>query len=110
MENARPSQNHNLYWELLLSAPEGSLKGFYPEGDSYQLVFRENRAHPEQIREIHRGILDFVRLFLDTEARLGKQIPVSGRDAYAPMIPLLHGRNQKFLRPLEALLDDAQIS
>lgn len=105
-----PAKNHNLYWELLLSAPEGSLKGFYPEGNSYQPVFRENRAHPERIREIHRGILDFVRLFLDTEARLGKQIPVSGRDAYAPMIPLLHGRNQKFLRPLGALLDDAQIS
>lgn len=105
-----PAKGHNLYWELLLSAPEGSLKGFYPDGDTYRLRFRENRAQPEQIREIHRGILDFVRLFLDTEARLGVQIPVSGRDAYAPMLPVLHGRNQKFMRSLEALLDDAQIS
>lgn len=105
-----PARGHNLYWELLLSAPEGSLKGFYPAGDTYRLAFRENRAHPEKIAEIHRGILDFVRLFLETETRLGIAIPVSGRDAYAPMLPILHGRNQKFMRSLEALLDEAQIS
>lgn len=105
-----PAKGHNLYWELLLSAPEGSLKGFYPQGDTYRLAFRENRAHPEKIAEIHRGILDFVRLFLDTERRMDVQIPVSGRDAYAPMLPLLHGRNQKYLHSLEALLDEAQIT
>ena len=45
----------------------------------------ENRAAPEQIRQIHRGILDFVRQFLEAERQLGFQLPIRGRDAYAPM-------------------------
>lgn len=106
-----PAQGHNLYWELLLSSEEGSLKGFYPDGDgSFRLAFRENRTNPDKIREIHRGILDFVDLFLDTERRLGMEIPVSGRDAYAPMLAVLSRKNKAFRRELEELLDEIHLS
>lgn len=105
-----PVQNHNLYWELLLGAPEGGLLGFYPDGvDGCRLRFRDPPAHPEAIRAIHQGILDFVRLFLETEGRLGLTIPVSGRDAYAPMLSVTGRKNRAFRKKLEVLLDDVHI-
>ncbi len=106
-----PALGHNLYWELLLSAPEGSLRGFYPDGNgSFRLVFRKNRTDPQRICEIHRGILDFVDLFLDAERRLGMEIPVSGRDAYAPMRAVLSRKNSAYRRRLEGLLDEIHLA
>lgn len=105
-----PTKGHNLYWELLLGAPEGSLRGFYLDGSGQcQLRFRKNHADAAKIDEIHRGILDFVRLFLETERRLGIAIPVSGRDAYAPMLCVEGRKNQKFRKGLEGLLDEIHI-
>lgn len=105
-----PVQGHNLYWELLLGAPEGSLKGFYPAADDgVEIRLKETPAGADRIREIHRGILDFVRLFAETEKRLGLTIPISGRDAYAPMLLAGSRKNRRFMTPLEGLLDDAHI-
>lgn len=105
-----PVQNHNLYWELLLGAPEGSLLGFYPgSGDDCRLHFKEPPTHARAITAIHEGILDFVRLFCETERRLGLTIPISGRDAYAPMLSVTDRKNRAFCKPLEVLLDDIHI-
>ena len=105
-----PAQNHNLYWELLLDAPEGSLKGFYlgKEG-RWECRFKENGTDGGRIQEIHRGILDFVRQLLDTERKLGLTIPISGRDAYAPMLCAEGERNKAFMAGLEELLDEIHI-
>ena len=64
---------------------------------------------PEQIRQIHRGILDFVRQFLEAERQLGFQLPIRGRDAYAPMRSVCSPKNKRFIRELEGLLDEIQI-
>lgn len=106
-----PAAGHNLYWELLLGAPEGSLKGFYLDGGGHAVCrFKPPVQNPDSIREIHRGILDFVRLFLETEDRLGVQIPISGRDAYAPMLTVCHPKNKAFLAELEELMDDIHLA
>ena len=105
-----PAQKHNLYWELLLSGPEGSLKGFYPGGSGgYRLAFQPNRPNPQAIREIHRGILDFVARFLAAENRLGLRLPITGRDAYAPMRAVCSPKNRGFMAELEELLDEIQV-
>lgn len=105
-----PAQGHNLYWELLLGAPEGSLKGFYPAADGgVEIRLKEAPAGASRIREIHRGILDFARLFRETEARLGLTVPISGRDAYAPMLLAASRKNRRFMAGLEGLLDDMHI-
>lgn len=105
-----PAQKHNLYWELLLSGPEGSLKGFYPGGSGgYRLAFQPNRPNPQAIREIHRGILDFVARFLAAENRLGLRLPITGRDAYAPMRTVCSPKNRGFMAELEELLDEIQV-
>ncbi|MBC8544961.1 hypothetical protein [Bianquea renquensis] len=105
-----PAQNHNLYWELLLDAPEGSLKGFYPGKEGrWECRFKENWTDGERIREIHRGILDFVGQWLETERKLGLTLPISGRDAYAPMLCAEGERNRAFMAGLEELLDEIHI-
>ncbi len=105
-----PAGGHNLYWELLLGAPEGSLVGFYSDGAQDAVCrFKEPPPGAGRIREIHRGILDFVGQFLQTEQRLGWEIPISGRDAYAPMILACGRKNRKFRKNLEGLLDEMHI-
>ena len=100
-----PGAGHNLFWELLLGAPEGNLTGFGPKGP----ILGPPPPHAETIRAIHRGILDFTGDFLALEARLGLTLPVSGRDAYAPMALVCSGNNREFRRGWEGFLDGAHI-
>ena len=106
-----PAQNHNLYWELLLGAPEGSLKGFYfDEQGNYECRWKENHSDVRRIQEIHRGILDFVSQYQKAEERMGHTISISGRDAYAPMLYALHPKNKPFMDALNELTDEAHIT
>lgn len=100
-----PGAGHNLFWELLLGAPEGNLTGFGPKGP----ILGPPPPHAETIRAIHRGILDFTGDFLALEARLGLTLPISGRDAYAPMALVCSGKNKEFRRGWEGVLDGAHI-
>ncbi len=100
-----PGAGHNLFWELLLGAPEGNLTGFGPKGP----ILGPPPPHSETIRAIHRGILDFTGDFLALEARLGLTLPISGRDAYAPMALVCAGNNEEFRRGWEGFLDGAHI-
>ena len=100
-----PGAGHNLFWELLLGAPEGNLTGFGPKGP----ILGPPPPHAETIRAIHRGILDFTGDFLALEARLGLTLPISGRDAYAPMALVCSGNNKEFRRGWEGFLDGAHI-
>lgn len=105
-----PGQNHNLYWELLLGAPEGSLQGFYfGPGGEVECRLKSGLVNAGPIGEIHQGILDFIECLLTTEERLGLEIPISGRDAYAPMLLAQNPKNKKFMRALEGLLDEVHI-
>lgn len=100
-----PGAGHNLFWELLLGAPEGNLTGFGPKGP----ILGPPPPHSETIRAIHRGILDFTGDFLALEARLGLTLPISGRDAYAPMALVCSENNEEFRRGWEGFLDGAHI-
>ncbi len=105
-----PAQGHNLYWELLLGAQEGSLVGFYLDAAGKPVCrFKEKPHHAEKIREIHRGILDFVQQLLEMEQQIGVTLPISGRDAYAPMLIPCSKGNKTFMKGLEALLDEMHI-
>ena len=105
-----PGKNHNLFWELLLGSPQGGLKGFSLDcNGSCVLQFRRAPNNEDKIREIHRGILDFVEQWGKIEQQLGMEIPISGRDAYAPMLLALNRKNKKFLHDLEDLMDEAVI-
>lgn len=101
-------KNHNLYWEMLLGAAEGSCRGFYPDGDGgCRIVFKEGNGNGEAVEEIHRGILDFTDRYL--QAMGGKRLEISGRDAYAPMLLAERGKNREYMQKLEYLMDEAGI-
>ena len=101
-----PAKEHNLYWELLLGAPWGSLQGIYPDGKGgYRCRLKENPAGAEKIRRIHQGILDFTEAYLQAERRMGRKIPISGRDACGPMLNLCRRENEKFMEELKGLMD-----
>ncbi len=102
-----PAKNHNLYWELLLGADHGSLKGFYPDGKGgYMCTFRGQEADGKRILEIHRGILDFTEDFIQMETRIGHRVEISGRDAYAPVICLESEKNKHYMEYFEDLMDE----
>ena len=63
-----------------------------------------------KLGEIHRGILDFAECFLEAERQLGISLPISGRDAYAPMALAEAPKNRRFLRELKPLLDEANLN
>lgn len=105
-----PAKLYNLYWELLLGAPHGGLYGFYPDGDgAYKLKFKDKPAWSGSITQIHNGACDFVRDFIKVEQSLGFDIPISGRDAYAPMVNFLADKNRRLRNKLKELLDNADV-
>ena len=104
-----PRRDHNLFWELLLGGTEGSLRGYYPApGGGWRLELGTN-PHARAVEEIHQGLLDFAQEWTELEKRLGLCLPISGRDAYAPMLEMLREENAPYRRELEALLDEPGI-
>ncbi len=81
-----PGKKHNIYFEMLVSSNQRSLKGFGLNDDgSVRIDFSDPEPIGEQlINEIQQGILDFAedysRIFANEPAMFG----ISGNDAYAP--------------------------
>lgn len=101
-------KNHNLYWEMLLGAEEGSVKGFYPDGDGkYRIAMKEKNKNGQSVREIHRGILDFTEKYLEVTA--GKGLRIGGRDAYAPMLLMEGEQNEAYRKRMEYLMDEVDL-
>lgn len=105
-----PDKEHNLYWEMLLDAPHGSLRGFYldEKGEPY-CRFKEYEKQ-QAVEEIQKGILEFVK---DYQKHFGKYKlfqNISGRDAYAPMLLALESKNKKKLESMREALDDANLT
>ncbi len=105
-----PGKNHNLYWEMLLDAPHGSLQGFYlDEEGHYECRLKEAKVDTEKIKQIQNGILDFVRAYgriMTKSVLFGK---ISGRDAYAPLLMGEGRKNQKFFKGICGLMDDMNV-
>lgn len=105
-----PGKNHNLYWEILLEAPHGSLKGFYLDEDGkWECRFKEEKADRRKVEEIQRGILEFAgqyKQYMEKSELFGY---ISGRDAYAPMILAERENNKEFIESICGLMDEVNI-
>ena len=88
-----PNRGYNIFWELLLSSTEPQFQGFYPEGP----VFGRYDANQKGIREIQKGILDFVREYHGHFKDFPYMLQISGRDAYAPMLAAA-SHNERYLK------------
>lgn len=51
--------------------------------------------------------MDFITYFHYAEQSLGIEIPISGRDAYAPMLLILNKQNKEIINQFHELLDHA---
>lgn len=117
-----PNKDYNVFWELLLSSPTPQFKGFY-EGnvvrsdseDKYDkdlditLQFGKYDANLNGIKEIQKGILDFVSQY---RTHFGDPIngpfaymySISGRDAYAPML-VAASDHERYLKAIAKRFD-----
>lgn len=103
-------KDHNLYWEMLLDAPHGSLKGFYLNDDgTWRCEFKEPAADTKKVEEVQRGILDYVKGHIRHVGRDEKMGRIWGRDAYAPMVMLENEKNVLYLRKIYGLVDEMNI-
>ena len=114
MKKHDPNRDYNVFWELLLSSPTRQFLGFgwkKGSGDGalaagkecsseVELHFGKLDANQDGIREIQRGILDFVKEYTVHFQNYPYMMQVSGRDAYAPMI-LAASRGEKYLKEIE---------
>ncbi|MGN0347811.1 MAG: HAD family hydrolase [Lachnospiraceae bacterium] len=117
-----PGKNYNVYWELLLSSPTPQFVGFY-EGNlteakdkscsstSYTIVdyipelqislgFGKYDDNQDGIREIQRGIMDFVKHYREHFSDYPYMFHISGRDAYAPML-VACSHKERYLKAIE---------
>lgn len=82
-----PSANHNIYFEMLFSAPEPSFHEFRLKGESgYELIFDKTVENKIYIEEIQRGELDFVKEYVRTFEKYPFMRNISGSDAYSPFM------------------------
>ncbi len=103
-------KGHNLYWEMLLDAPSGSLKGFYTDQDGkWTCRFKKACADVERIHEVQKGILCFVKHWKMISENLDDLEQISGRDAYAPMVNIEREKNKGYMKYLLHLEDEMGI-
>lgn len=109
-----PNKDYNVFWELLLSSPTPQFTGFYegrkeaPAGAEsarylkdldITLVFGKKDRNLDGIREIQKGILDFVDDYHCRFREFPFMFRISGRDAYAPML-LAAGHRERYLKAI----------
>lgn len=120
-----PNQDYNVYWEILLSSPTPQFEGFYlgrkepakkmelscdvevmPYSFGYledldiSLRFGKCDANQDGIREIQKGIMDFVREYHGHFREFPYMFRISGRDAYAPML-VAASHHEKYLKEIQ---------
>lgn len=81
-----PSANHNIYFELLFSAPEPSFQEFRLNGDKYEFVFDSVAENELYIREIQKGEIDFITEYVHIFKKYPYMRNISGSDAYSPFM------------------------
>lgn len=102
-------KKHNLYWEMLLDAPHGSLKGFYlNENNSYECRLKEDSIN-NLINDVQNGIIDFIEKYKDAVKVSNLFEKISGRDAYAPMILPENEENDNFFKDIVSLMDEMNV-
>lgn len=100
-----PNKDYNVFWELLLASPTRQFEGFtLDENGGVQLNFGRYDKNLDGIREIQRGILEFVQQYCRSFSLFPYMLQISGRDAYAPML-LASSHYEKYLKAIEERFD-----
>lgn len=88
-----PAAGHNIYFELLFSAPEPSFREFKLNGSGYEFVFDKEIENLVYIEEIQKGETDFINEYLTAFRNYPFMRNISGSDAYTPFMEAMkHSR------------------
>ncbi|MCI6580946.1 MAG: HAD-IA family hydrolase [Oscillospiraceae bacterium] len=88
-----PSAGHNIYFELLFSAPEPGFKEFRLRDGECELVFDDEVENEMYIREIQKGETEFADEYVSVFRNYEFMRNISGSDAYAPFMDAMkHSR------------------
>ena len=94
------NRDYNVYWELLLSSPTQQFLGYTMDRDGNIIAkYGKQDANPDGIREIQRGIMDFVRVYQKQFGDKPEMFLISGRDAYAPML-VAASHDERYLKAI----------
>jgi len=104
------AKNHNLYWEMILDSTTGGFKGFYLSKDgTCECRCKNATADIQKVESLQQGVLDFVKQYSEIQKKTGKELSISGRDAYAPMVNVQNTYNEKFMKHFQQSLDKTHI-
>ncbi len=81
-----PSAGHNIYFELLFSAPEPAFLGFKLKNGQISLAFSTIVENEIYIREIQKGEMDFADEYVSDFKNYPFMRNISGSDAYSPFM------------------------
>lgn len=96
-----PNKDYNVFWELILGSPTPGFDGFKlsPSGE-VGFNFGDMDPNVGGIKEVQKGIIDFVKLYHTRWKDYPYMENISGRDAYAPML-LAASYGEKYLLAIE---------
>lgn len=96
-----PNKGYNIFWEILLSSPTRQFRGFKwnEVTEEVEFEFGDYDKNTDGIREIQKGILDFVSEYKEHFERVPFMYEVSGRDAYAPIL-VAASKDEKYLKAI----------
>lgn len=87
------AKGHNLIWEILLSSPQPSFKGFYMREGEVSLKWKAGGKNAKGIEELQQGIVDFISEYQGIKGK--RRNVVEGCDVYAVGSILLYMVNVK---------------
>ena len=101
LKKHNPNKGYNVYWEILLSSPTRTFRGFKLNEHSKEIEceFGDYDENISGIVEIQQGILNFVAEYQKHFKKFSFMYDISGRDAYAPML-LAMSKDEKYIREI----------
>lgn len=96
-----PNKGYNIFWEILLSSPTPQFRGFKRNEatDEVEFEFGDYDKNVEGIKEIQRGILNFVAEYKEHFGEIPFMYEIGGRDAYAPML-LAASKDERYVKAI----------
>lgn len=91
------AKGHNLFWEMLLESENKGFRGFSYANGQVGFIWGEQDDNLSGIRELQKGILDYVSDYIQL-THANKKV-ISGSDVYCAMVAL-QNRNNKYMENL----------
>ncbi|MBP1566288.1 MAG: glycosyltransferase [Oscillospiraceae bacterium] len=101
-----PAAKHNVYFEMLFTAPEPSFLEFTLTENGYGFVFDKQCENKQLITDIQKGETDFVKDYVKAFEKYPFMRNISGSDAYTPFMYAVKHNNKEIEKVFENCIFD----